>query len=362
MATPSKPVLRFAIPVIAPAILVFVGAIAAVLLSLTRMADTVNTTEVTLTQKSLEAAVAATLRRMNRTAGDYAQWDDAARQLYGTPDPTFVQENFRDSTANPTFFDTAYLLEEGGTEVLGYRGGKTTSVSAVAAFGASLGEMISELPKDGRTFDARSTLTSGAFGLMVVSVAPVVPVSSDVAVPANGVRYLVLAKPFDQALVDGIAEDYVIQGLRLENAPDGGPTNVRLSGRDGQALATLSWQPHDLGTRAQEGVSPVALAMLAFVGVSIALLSFAAIVVVARLDRKEVEARYAALHDSLTGLPNRAALVDTLERGVSARARDGGTIALAYLDLDRFKIVNDIHGHGIGDRVLQSFAARFREV
>jgi diguanylate cyclase (GGDEF)-like protein len=64
-----------------------------------------------------------------------------------------------------------------------------------------------------------------------------------------------------------------------------------------------------------------------------------------------------ALHDDLTQLPNRALLRDRLERSIRANTR-GGTLAVLFLDLDRFKIVNDTHGHPAGDALLQSVAAR----
>ena len=72
---------------------------------------------------------------------------------------------------------------------------------------------------------------------------------------------------------------------------------------------------------------------------------------------------YLALHDQLTGLPNRALLLDRLEQALArrhARERPGaGGIAVALLDLDGFKAVNDTYGHATGDQLLQAVAERF---
>ena len=66
-----------------------------------------------------------------------------------------------------------------------------------------------------------------------------------------------------------------------------------------------------------------------------------------------------ATHDPLTGLANRRQFVETLEHRVSTLAGDGrGALALIYLDLDRFKEVNDAGGHGMGDEVLACVAQR----
>jgi len=69
-----------------------------------------------------------------------------------------------------------------------------------------------------------------------------------------------------------------------------------------------------------------------------------------------------ALHDVLTGLPNRALFVDRLEQALARSERTDGLVAVIFLDLDRFKTINDSLGHEAGDRVLVDVAARLREV
>ena len=65
-----------------------------------------------------------------------------------------------------------------------------------------------------------------------------------------------------------------------------------------------------------------------------------------------------AYHDVLTGLPNRAMFQDHLELALARARRHGHTVVVLFLDLDDFKPVNDIHGHEIGDEVLQQVARR----
>ena len=73
-------------------------------------------------------------------------------------------------------------------------------------------------------------------------------------------------------------------------------------------------------------------------------------------DQRELERQ--ALHDPLTGLPNRTNLMEALRRWLE----DGEDLSLLFLDLDRFKIVNDSLGHHVGDRLLETVAERLRRV
>ncbi len=72
----------------------------------------------------------------------------------------------------------------------------------------------------------------------------------------------------------------------------------------------------------------------------------------------EVELRYQALHDTLTGLGNRVLFYDRLEHALDALGRTDETVALCFCDLDRFKTVNDGFGHMVGDQVLVATGKR----
>ncbi|MBI5751826.1 MAG: EAL domain-containing protein [Hydrogenophilales bacterium] len=80
-------------------------------------------------------------------------------------------------------------------------------------------------------------------------------------------------------------------------------------------------------------------------------------------ERKTLAERveYLATHDTLTGLPNRALLAELLSKAIADAGRSNTHLAVFFLDMDRFKLVNDTLGHAIGDELLKAVAARLQD-
>ncbi len=126
------------------------------------------------------------------------------------------------------------------------------------------------------------------------------------------------------------------------------------------AAVALTVQGFDGAVSATEIGGAIVIASLLVVRQHVTLLENRNLVL--RLEATERLLRHQATHDSLTGLPGRVVLWERLE-DVAARRRDGhAPVAIAFLDLDGFKAVNDTYGHAAGDAVLVEVSRRMRHL
>ncbi|MBN8996462.1 MAG: EAL domain-containing protein [Rhizobiales bacterium] len=341
---------------IVPAAIVLAGTIGTVLVSLNEMAEAVNRLEERVTLRLAEAAVRSELSRIDQTHQDYAVWDDAVRRLYGRIDREFADSNFRAATDGAAFFDTAYLLDEDGNDVFAFRKGGTASLSSREAFGPMLAKLIEGVPTDGHGYAVRSGMIRTPWGIEKVAVGPVVPDGETVKAPDHA-RLLVLAKSFDGPNVARLGNEFVIAGLEL--TPPDGAGQLAITDPGGTVIGKLGWRASSIGGEAHARISPIVIVMLLLLACIVVGLIYVALRSMRRIQDGEATARYAARHDGLTDLPNRAALVDYLNHAIGTRM-EGEQIAVAYLDLDGFKDVNDAYGHEAGDALLVSVSSGFR--
>ena len=131
--------------------------------------------------------------------------------------------------------------------------------------------------------------------------------------------------------------------------------------------ANGSWTVRVSGSAPSSGLSATAqFWIILLVGLGLSALLFAFVRVLARsrsralrqVARKTAELRHLSLHDGLTGLPNRALILDRVERALARARREHSQLAVMFLDLDGFKDVNDMFGHAAGDELLCAVSAR----
>ncbi len=176
----------------------------------------------------------------------------------------------------------------------------------------------------------------------------------------------------------GGREKFLLEEILASREPSGHNDSCRIYALDGTLLAEHALpQPHPYLKRSKglnvDGVTVATLevsrslqptligTLLAFLfGLTLGALLFTIlrILPLKAIVRAEQEIERLAYYDSLTTLPNRALLKDRLRQSIAKTARDQKRAAVLFLDLDRFKGVNDTLGHIMGDRLLQEVARR----
>lgn len=126
-----------------------------------------------------------------------------------------------------------------------------------------------------------------------------------------------------------------------------------------QLDATDHWQGEIWSRRKSGELFPAWLALTAIRDSADHISNYMAIVSdITERKRSEEHTRHLAEHDFLTDLPNRVLLLDRLSLALSTASRKGSMLAILFLDLDRFKHINDTLGHQVGDQLLKEVAAR----
>jgi diguanylate cyclase (GGDEF)-like protein len=132
---------------------------------------------------------------------------------------------------------------------------------------------------------------------------------------------------------------------------------------DAAALALVA--ALGLGDGAAPAGAAITLAATLIAAASTALIVFRPMIrdvadTVAGLEDTQRALAHSALHDHLTGLPNRRYVEEHLRRTLAAAARNGHVVGVLQIDLDGFKQINDRHGHAVGDRVLIGVATQMQ--
>ena len=195
---------------------------------------------------------------------------------------------------------------------------------------------------------------------------------------ANTLGWVLNSFDVDTLLQQALGRNHGLS-VRLQYAnPDGRSVNVAGVGHATGSLTQRTvmsfdgrWTVTVTGAAIVSGLSPVLQAMIIFgAGVIVTLLLSLLILTLSRsreralamVAEKTTQLRHQAMHDALTGLPNRVLAIDRADQMLARARRAEQPIAVLYIDVDGFKHINDTFGHAVGDTFLRAVAARLETV
>ncbi len=195
----------------------------------------------------------------------------------------------------------------------------------------------------------------------IVSVKPIVSDTGSIEQEPGSENLHVAFRFLDGDLPDEIAREYQFDDLRfsLTRPHDPNRLSVPVISRDGSTVGYFDWEPFRPGSKVLQATVPALL--LALVAI-FAIASFSGGVIwrrTMRLAASQDQLRHQADHDALTGLSNRAHFERELAGRLEA-AGDEDRRCVLFIDLDRFKAVNDTFGHPAGDKLIAIVAQRLR--
>lgn len=327
--------------------------------SLDAVATKTNELDAERAEQSVRSALGASLASLRGVVADNAVWTQAYEVVSRDQlDLNWLQETWGTTAEAGTNYNGAAVLDKDLNVLWGYSPGIDFGEQGKRVFHGRLENAGLRLPPIDT--EAQEGIVDLGGPLALVSVGLVVPTEGDAPSPAAPLRYLLYYRLIDDALLAEWSAMFGIEGLTVSKKLPGNAIGVDLISLDGRQAGSLSWKARSPGEAAAAVVRPKILFVLAAVCLLVAALVGLLVFGLKQVARSEAKAQQAALTDNLTKLPNRHAL--TLAKAQLLKGATVQSVALALIDIDQFKTVNDTYGPEIGDLLLVRIASALRDI
>ncbi|MBL8790292.1 MAG: EAL domain-containing protein [Rhizobiales bacterium] len=284
-----------------------------------------------------------------RLAGQNARWDEAARHVYPDVDAQWIRATWGSINSIGHAYDRVVVFERETGQVLASEGGGQGAALDLKSY---LGGTFDALSSGFGEFDLAQPISSYAKTLDGPAVVAVAPVMRGAERDAP-LRFVAFVRKLDGKFFSAMQSDKLVHELHSVPASMAQDQGLLVKTITGDPAFGLVWQGAGLGAEATSHARQKASLIVGFLLLVMTGIGFVCWRLILTLATNEERALHQALHDSLTELPNRAALVETLRELRAANTPH----VIAYADLDGFKEVNDSYGHQVGDRLLRAVGA-----
>jgi diguanylate cyclase (GGDEF)-like protein len=320
---------------------------------------------------------------MDQVAADHSMlmtpitiWDQAAISTAVTYNPAWVRSNVGDYFQTYLKFESNVLLDAEDKVRFAYHNGKevdpsvfTATLDQAAAVTRDLRNRYASDMAAGRGYSADSNHA----GKVIAANGRLYVMGASLILPDAANSPLLKHKPFmvvgmheiKSQEMASLSDRYLVSKISLlppGRTPRAGQAVVAFTDTKGVPMAQLTWQPETPGkTLFLRTIGPVLMISLGLGLVALVLLHTSQ-KTAQSLIASEAKAKHMALHDGMTGLPNRTLFADRLSQACERMKRQGGQVAVMCIGLDRFKDVNDTLGHLAGDELIRHNASKINSV
>jgi diguanylate cyclase (GGDEF)-like protein len=323
--------------------------------------------------RAVQTGLADIAARIPVEQNSSAIWDDAVLNLRSGNAP-WIEENLTVWMSDYFGHDEVYILDSANEVTHAAHDGAASDPAAYETVRDVITPLVTTL-RDAMAVasadEGDSTASVTGLGVedivalpggepAIISLRPIVP-SSDAVQQSPGSEFVhVSIREINDKVAEEISKKYAIDGIGYSqfDAADGDKVASPILNNNGRIIGFFTWVPDEPAYALIRETAPALAAALAFSALAAALLLGRLRRTSAMLEHSRAEASYLAFHDALTGVPNRALFEDRLEQALAHMRRSGAMVALHYLDLDRFKHVNDTLGHPVGDELIKAVAQR----
>jgi diguanylate cyclase (GGDEF)-like protein len=305
-------------------------------------------------RKAAEVAILSVKQRLSATVRDNAIWDDAYSAMDAEGAAGWAYDNWGKTSEDYELYDGAVVIARDGTVLSAFW--KGVPIDPYEKFGEGFQQqvrMANTLDTDPRMNFHRAgdaVILMGSLALQPYSDTP----------EGNSYNVLTFFKIVSPQVVEQIAQEYQLKDLSLVlSAPRSDLLQLPIRDIAGQPISYLQWPREMPGSRVYQQVLGSLTAALLLLIVFLASVLFAGSVEARRLHFIAAREKWNATHDRLSGLLNRAGLLDVLKL---RDATPSGALSLHLIDLDGFKQVNDAWGHAVGDELIKLVSQRLRAV
>ncbi|HRN84853.1 MAG TPA: EAL domain-containing protein [Hyphomicrobium sp.] len=325
--------------------------------------------------RTIASALVSSVERIPYDQESVAIWDDAVRYAKDSFDPKWVETNLGIWMYEYFKHDRTFVIRSDGTLVYSMVDGKTVTNpnyrpdAAVFDVVTALRKQIAAGVLDDYELNKRRLPHLVDFSFegqrpVLISAVPLVPESKIATQPRGTESVLVSIRFLDASFLSDLASTHLLKGVRFSRTDDIAPNEASypLLDRRGETIGHIVWVPEMPGWAILTDVLPVLTAGLGAISIAIVLLIAGLRRTYRELVHSEAESKHRAVHDPLTGLTNRAYFNERVGVLLTERRVSGHALALMFLDLDRFKRVNDTLGHPVGDALIQDVARRIKSL